>query len=96
MGEIFSASNEFMKNLDGDSLSFGFPVPGTGEDSYWVTKSDVSQVTGTVTVETIGGVDVSGATPEAPVEIAAGNTGVVVLTGGTGGKWLCEFNKYSL
>lgn len=90
-------SNEFMQDLDAGGLSFGFPVPLTGQDSYYVTEADVSLAGGTITAITIGGVDVTAATPEAPVEIPAGNTGVVVLTGGDGtGKYLIRYKKYSL
>lgn len=88
--------NEFQKDLTIDGLDFGFPVPKAGNPSYWVTMVDTSQVEGAVTAETIGGVDVSGATPEAPVEIDSDNTGVIVLTGSTGGKVLIAYNKYSL
>lgn len=88
--------NEFLKDLDVDGLGFGFPVPYTGQPSYWVTMVDTSQVDGTVSAETIGGVDVSGATPEAPVEIPPGNSGEIVLTGATGGEVLIAYNKYSL
>lgn len=88
--------NEFMQDLDGDGLAFGFPVPREGRPSYWVTSVDTSQVEGTVTAETIGGVDVSGATPEAPVEIDYENTGVIALTGSTGGQVLIEYKKYAL
>ena len=89
-------TNEFLKDLDSGGLSFGFPSPATGKPSVWVTEVDLSQVDGSVTAETVGGVDVSGATPEAPVEIAAGNSGVVALTGSTGGKVLIKYKKYSL
>lgn len=90
-------SNEFMEDLDGGGLSFGFPVPFTGQASYYVTEADVSLAGGTITAITIGGVDVTAATPEAPVEVAAGNTGAVVLTGGNGtGKYLIKYKKYSL
>ena len=87
--------NEFMQDLDETGLSFGFPVPLATQESYFVTEVDTSQVTGTVTAETIGGVDVSSATPEAPVEIDDTNTGVVVLTGSTGGKVLIKYKKYA-
>lgn len=86
--------NEFVKDLTGAGLDFGFPVPFTGQASVFVTEVDVSQVIGVVTAQTIGGVDVSAATPEAPVEIAPGNTGVIVLTGGTGGTALIKYKKY--
>lgn len=88
--------NEFLKDLEVTGPITTFPVPYTGKASYWVTEVDISQVEGTVTVQTIGGVDVSGATPEAPVEIAPGNTGVIVLTGQTGGKVLIKYKKYPL
>jgi hypothetical protein len=84
---------EFHKELDETGLAFGFPIV---DGSAYVTESDVSQVDGTVTVETIGGVDVSGATPEAPVLIPAANTGVIVLTGGTGGQYLVKYKKYPM
>lgn len=87
-------SNEFVQDLDDAGLSFGFPVPFTGKPSLWVTECDVSQATGTVTAQTIGGVDISSATSEAPVEIAAGNSGVVAITGATGGSVLIKFKKY--
>lgn len=86
--------NEFVQGLDASGLSFGFPTPLATQSSNWVTEVDISQVTGTVTAQTIGGVDVSGATPEAPVEIDSANTGVVALTGSTGGKVLIKFKKY--
>lgn len=86
--------NEFMQDLDGDGLSFGFPVT---DGSAYVTEADVSLAGGTITAITIGGVDVIGATEEAPVQVPADNTGVVVLTGGDGtGKYLIRFKKYPL
>jgi hypothetical protein len=84
---------EFHKELDETGLAFGFPIVN---GQAWITESDVSQVDGTVTVETIGGVDVSSATPEAPVNIPALNTGVIVLTGGTGGQVMFKYKKYPL
>lgn len=87
---------EFMMDLDSSGVSFGFPVPYTGKPSVWVIESDISQATGTVTAETVGGVDISAATPEAPVEIAPGNTGVVAYTGATGGKVLIRYKQYPL
>lgn len=88
--------NEWAKDLDATGLAFGFPVPKTGDASVWVTACDISQATGTVSAQTVGGVDISGATPEAPVEIASTNTGVVVFTGATGGLAMINFNKYPL
>lgn len=87
-------TDEFMQDLDGDGLSLGFQVTN---GSAWVTEADVSQAGGTITAVTIGGVDVTSATPEAPVNIPDANTGVVVLTGGNGtGKYLIRYKKYSL
>jgi hypothetical protein len=89
--------NEFMKDYDNaETLDFGFPVPLATQDSYWVTEVDVSQATGTITTQTIGGVDVSAATPEAPVEIVDTNTGVLAFSGLTGGKVLIKYKKYAL
>jgi hypothetical protein len=87
-------SNEFMQDLDNTSLAFGFPVVN---GTAYVTEADVSLAGGTITAVTIGGVDVTAATPEAPVLIPAANTGVIVLTGGNGtGKYLIGFKKYAL
>jgi hypothetical protein len=87
-------SNEFMEDLDNTDLSFGFPFT---DGTAWVTEVDVSQLGGTITAITIGGVDVTAATPEAPVQIPAANSGVIVYTGSNGtGKSLIKFKKYSL
>lgn len=86
--------NEFFQDLDETGLSFGFPVT---DGSAYVTEADVSLAGGTITAITIGGVDVTAATPEAPVLIPAANTGVVVLTGGNGtGKYMIGYKKYPL
>jgi len=87
-------NNEFVKDLDSNGLSVGFPVPLQTQSSYWVTEVDVSQVSGTLTTKTIGGVDVSAATPEAPVAIDYTNTGIVAIGGATGGQVLVKFKKY--
>lgn len=84
---------EFYVDLDGDSLAFGFPVKN---GKAYVVECDISQATGTVTAQTIGGVDISGATLEAPVQIPAANTGVLVFTGATGGKVLIRYKHYAL
>lgn len=88
--------NEFMKDLDEDGINNDFPVPGESQASVWVVSCDISQVAGTVSAQEIGGVDISGATLEAPVEITSSNSGVVALTGATGGKVLIRFKKYAL
>jgi hypothetical protein len=87
-------SNEFMQDLDNTDLAFGFPVTN---GSAYVTEADVSLAGGTITKIEIGGVDVTAATSEAPVQIPNANTGVIVLTGGNGtGKYLIGFKKYAL
>lgn len=86
--------NEFFQDLDGEGIAFGFPVT---DGSAYVTEADVSLAGGTITAVTIGGVDVTAATPEAPVQIPAANTGVVALTGGDGtGKYMIGYKKYPL
>lgn len=87
-------TNEFFRDLDVDGLDFGFPVT---DGTAYVTSADVSMAGGTITAVLIGGVDVIGATPEAPVQVPASNTGAVVLTGGNStGKVLIAFKKYPL
>lgn len=87
------AVKEFMYDLDGEGLDFGFPL--TNGKAY-VVECDISLVSGTVTAQTIGGVDIAGATQEAPVQIPDGNTGVIALTGATGGKALIKYKVYAL
>lgn len=87
-------SNEFLQDLDESGLALGFPVVN---GKAYVTEADVSLAGGTITAITIGGVDVTAATPEAPVQIPADNTGVIVLTGGNGtGKYMIGYKKYAL
>lgn len=86
--------NEFFQDLDEDGLSFGFPVT---DGTAYVTEADVSLAGGTITAILIGGVDVTAATPEAPVLIPDANTGVIVLTGGdSSGKYMIGYKKYPL
>ena len=92
--KTFGVVSEFLQDLDGDGLDFGFPVV---DGTAYVTEADVSLAGGTITAIKIGGVDVTSATAESPVQIPASNTGVVVLTGGDGtGKFLIKFKKYPL
>lgn len=86
--------NEFIKDLSDSGLSFGFPVPGVDKPVHYVTGVDTSQAVGTVTATTIGGVNIATATEAAPVAIQNGNTGVVAITGATGGMVVIKFNKY--
>tara|TARA_R110000744_G_scaffold91073_2_gene176844 strand:- start:3286 stop:3648 length:363 start_codon:yes stop_codon:yes gene_type:complete len=87
--------NEYFHDLDGaDTLDFGFQVV---DGSAYVTEADVSLAGGTITAILIGGVNVTAATPEAPVLIPNANTGVIVLTGGNGtGKYMIGYKKYPL
>lgn len=88
------AVNEFFQDLDSAGLAFGFPVVN---GQAYVTEADVSLAGGTITAILIGGVNVTAATPEAPVLIPAENTGVIVLTGGDGtGKYMIGYKKYPL
>lgn len=92
--KTFGVDNEFLQDLDTDGLDFGFPVVN---GTAYVTEADVSLAGGTITAIEIGGVDVTSATPEAPVQIPADNTGVIELTGGDDtGKVLIKFKKYPL
>jgi len=85
--------NEYMEApASTDQIGFGFPVT---DGSAYVTECDVSQLTGVITAQTIGGVDISAATPEAPVQVPNANTGVVAMTGATAGTVLIKYKKYS-
>lgn len=86
--------NEYVKDLDETGLAFGFPSPATGKPSVWVVLADDAEAEGTVTAITVGGVNVTAATEAAPVEIPAGNSGVVVATGATGGNIMIKFRRY--
>jgi hypothetical protein len=87
---------EFYIDLDESGLAFGFPVPAafTKQGSFWVTEADDSQVTGTITVLTVGGVNIAAASVAVPVEITSANTGVLVTTGATAGKLLIKYRNY--
>ena len=84
--------NEFVYNIAaaGKAIDFKFPVMPGG---VYVTKVDISFATGPVTALTIGGVAVFAATDAAPVSIPAGNTGVIVQTGGTAGTIVIRYKN---
>jgi hypothetical protein len=88
--------NEFVIDLDESGLAFGFPIPAafTKQGSFYVTETDVTQATGTVTAVTIGGVAVASASVGSPVEITSANTGVIVATGATGGSITIRYRNY--
>ena len=86
--------NEFLVDYDNANIDASFPVT---DGKAYVIEVDQSLLGGSVTDIKIGGVDVDTATPEAPVQIPAGNTGAIVATGGDGtGKLLVKFKKYPL
>lgn len=84
--------NEFVYNIAaaGKAIDFKFPVMPGG---VYVTKVDISFATGPVTALTIGGVAVFAATDAAPVLVPAGNTGVIVQTGGTAGTIVIRYKN---
>ena len=84
--------NEFVYNIApaGKFIDFKFPVMPGG---VYVTKVDISFATGPVTALTIGGVNVFAATDAAPVSVPAGNTGVIVQTGGTAGTIVIRYKN---
>lgn len=83
-------NNEFLIDFDNTDLEFGFPVTN---GSAYVTIVDFTPSDGSTF--TIGGVDVTGATDAAPVQIPADNTGVIV-SDATSGQVLVTYNKYPL
>jgi hypothetical protein len=82
--------NEYVWDLKITGLGLPFPT-GNG---IVVTGVDTTYATGgALTAATIGGVSVLAATDAAPVSIPEGNTGVVVLTGPTGGKVVIQYKN---
>lgn len=84
--------NEYLINLPLAGLTQPFPV---GNGTKYITGVDKTFVTGTVTHIAIGGVAVYDSTTPVtlPVNLPAGNTGTVVVTGGTGGTFILEFKN---
>jgi len=82
--------NEWAHNLKIAGLPFKFDIKPGG---VYVTKVDISFATGPVTAYTIGGVSVFAATEDAPVFLAANNTGVIVQTGGTAGVIVVKYKN---
>lgn len=84
------SKNEYVVNYDGDGpLGRDFPVL----DGVFVTGVDETYSTGAVTDITIGGVDISSASEASPVEVPAGNSGVVSTTGPTAGDLIIRFKR---
>ena len=81
---------EFLYDLDGDGLDFGFPVT---DGSAYIIEVDLS-LTSAGTTFTIDEVSVVGATSTAPVNVASGDG--VIATDATDGKILVRYKKYAL
>src|SRR5574337_1242064 len=84
-------TNNYMLSLPLAGLYNKFPV----RNAVKVTRIDTNFVVGTVTHIAVGGVDIYDSTTPVtlPVAIPSGNTGVVVVTGGTGGYVNVEFEN---
>lgn len=81
--------NEYV--VDGASQGLPYLLPRGG--GVFVYKVDGTYALGTVTDVTVGGLSVIGATEAAPIHIPHTNTGEVVVTGLTGGRYVIYFKK---
>ena len=81
--------NEYVVDGASQGLEYLFPRGG----GVFVYKLDDTFAIGTVTNVTIGGLSVLAATEEAPIHIPYTNTGEVVVTGLTGGRYVIYFKK---
>lgn len=82
----------FSINFDGPRLDFILPV--SKECATVVEGVNKALLTGAITTLTVGGVDVSAATSDAPVVLPKGNTGVIVVEGPTAGTLIIKYNKF--
>lgn len=73
-------------------IDFKFPVL----KGVKVVGFQAAYATGTLTALTIGGVNVFAATEAAPVNIPAGNTGVLSQTGLTAGELIIKFTRLAV
>ena len=88
------STNEWSYDPTNTAIGFGFPSPATGQNSVWVTNVvDAVDPTDDITAMAIGGVNVFAATLAVPIEIPAGNTGVVSLYAGGTGRCVVTFTK---
>lgn len=88
--KTFGFDDQYILDLDGPKpFPYKFPI----RNNVKVVGFNAKFVTGTVTALTIGGVSVFTATEAAPVSLAASNTGIVVQTGGTGGKLVIRYEN---
>lgn len=83
--------NEYVVELP--TAGLGYAIPKAARGGVYVTDIDLNFVTGTVTHIAVGGTAVYDSTSAVtlPVHLAADNTGVVVVTGGTDGPVIIEF-----
>lgn len=81
--------NEFI--LDGNSVGIQYLYPRG--DGIFVYNIDRTFAVGTVTSIKIGGVEVIGATPAAPIRLYKENTGEIVIVGLTSGKVAVEYKN---
>lgn len=82
--------NEFV--IDGVDVGLQLLFPrGDGIMVYNVDKATFAK--GNVTSIKIGGIEIIGATPTAPVQLFKENTGQIVVTGLTGGKVIVEYKN---
>lgn len=79
-------------NFDGPRLNFILPV--SAECATVITGVNSALTVGAITALTVGGVDVSAATEDAPIVLPKGNTGVVVATGPTAGTLIIKYSKF--
>lgn len=93
VNKTYGITNEYLLNLPLAGLYNKFPV----RNAVKITRVDLAFAVGTVTHIAIGGVAVYDSTSAVtlPVTIPSGNTGVVVVTGGTGGTVNLEFENVS-
>ena len=77
------SENEWSYDSSNLGLGLGFPSPGTGEDTIYITDVSAAIPSQSVTALNIGGVPVWAATLLAPVAIPAGNTGAITGKAGT-------------
>jgi hypothetical protein len=73
-------------------IDFKFPVL----KGVKIVGFQAAYATGTLSALTIGGVNVFAASEAAPVNIPAGNTGVVVQTGLTAGELIIKFTRLTV
>lgn len=81
--------NEYVVDGASQGLPYLFPRGG----GVFVYKLDDTYAIGTVTDVTIGGLSVIAATEAAPIHIPHTNTGEVVVTGMTDGRYVIYFKK---